>query len=125
VKVAKILSLLVLSGLMLVAGCNQPAADAPQDTPAQTSADAGSQEAGGGDQEADAMAELSPADRALAEKQQVCLVSDEPLGSMGTPIKAEVQGRTVFLCCEGCQEALQEDPDKYLAKLDAAETDAP
>jgi YHS domain-containing protein len=47
-------------------------------------------------------------------------VTEEPLGSMGTPVKATVKGRTVFLCCEGCEGDLKKDPDKYLARLDGA-----
>src|SRR5688572_21911164 len=44
-----------------------------------------------------AMAELDEADRAAALAQKVCPVSDEPLGSMGKPLKVEVEGRTVFI----------------------------
>jgi len=65
----------------------------------------------------EALAQLSPADRALAEQQEVCPVSGDPLGAMGTPYKVTVQGRDVLLCCEGCEAAIKEDPDKYLAKL--------
>lgn len=71
------------------------------------------------------LAELSPADRALAEKQKVCPVSGEPLGSMGKPVKVSAKGRTVFLCCDGCEESIKKDPDKYLAKLDAATNSPP
>jgi len=60
---------------------------------------------------------LSDADRALAERQRVCPVTQFPLGSMGTPPKVEVNGRTVFLCCDGCREALLAEPEKYLAIL--------
>lgn len=63
------------------------------------------------------LAELSPEDRALAEKQETCPVTGEKLGSMGKPVKVTVKGQTVFLCCEGCEEDLQKEPDKYLAKL--------
>ncbi len=66
---------------------------------------------------ASAMAELSAEDRAAAEKQKTCPVGGEPLGSMGAPFKVAVEGRDVFLCCEGCKEALLENPEKYLAKL--------
>jgi hypothetical protein len=62
---------------------------------------------------------LTEADKALIEKQKLCLVANEPLGSMGTPVKVNVKGRDVFLCCEHCREAVLKDPDKYLAKLDA------
>jgi YHS domain-containing protein len=64
-----------------------------------------------------ALASLPEEDRASAERQRVCPVTMFPLGSMGTPPKVEVNGQTVFLCCEGCREALLEEPDKYLAKL--------
>lgn len=66
-----------------------------------------------------AMAELDEADRTAALAQKICPVSDEPLGSMGTPLKVEVEGRTVFICCEGCRDHLLKEPAKFLAKLDA------
>ncbi len=62
---------------------------------------------------------LTEADKALIEKQKLCLVANEPLGSMGTPVKVNVKGRDVFLCCEHCREAVLKDPEKYHAKLDA------
>ncbi len=63
------------------------------------------------------LASLSVDDRALAEKQKICPVSDEPLGSMGAPRKISVAGHDVFICCEGCEKALTSEPDKYLVKL--------
>jgi hypothetical protein len=66
---------------------------------------------------AQALATLSPSDRALAEKQQTCPVADMTLGSMGTPIKVDVKGTPVFICCEGCREELLENSATYLAKL--------
>lgn len=66
---------------------------------------------------AKALAELSSADRSLAERQRACPVTDMPLGSMGTPIKVSVSGRPVFICCEGCRDRLLAEPVKYLAKL--------
>lgn len=65
----------------------------------------------------EALAALPAADRALAQQQRLCPVADMVLGSMGTPIKVDVQGRFVFICCEGCRERLLADPEKYLAKL--------
>lgn len=67
----------------------------------------------------EAMAALSETDRTAALAQKVCPVSDQTLGSMGTPIKVTVKGRDVFLCCEACREKLEANPDEYLAKLDA------
>jgi len=66
-----------------------------------------------------ALAQLSPEDRAAAEKQKICPVGKGPLGSMGTPPKVEINGREVFLCCEGCEDTLRSDPEKYLANLDS------
>jgi YHS domain-containing protein len=71
------------------------------------------------DEDEDGWVELSPADRAAAKKQGSCPVTGEKLGSMGTPHKATVKGRTVFLCCDGCESRLKKDPDKYLAQLDS------
>ena len=67
------------------------------------------------------LAELSAEDRQLAKKQRICPVSGDPLGVMGKPFKTSLKGRTVFLCCEGCEHDLKENPDKYLAKLKDAE----
>ncbi len=49
-----------------------------------------------------------------------CLVSGQPLGSMGAPVKVEYEGRTLLFCCESCIDAFQADPRKYLQKLDEA-----
>ena len=64
-----------------------------------------------------ALAELTVEDRALATKQQICPVSGEALGSMGAPVKIDVKGQPVFICCEGCRDKLLATPDEYLAKL--------
>jgi hypothetical protein len=67
-----------------------------------------------------ASGELSEADRALAQRQKTCPVTDAPLDSMGGPVRVVVEGRTVFLCCKGCEAALRKEPKKYLAKLPPA-----
>ena len=63
--------------------------------------------------------ELDEADRKLAEKQKYCPKTGELLGSMGKPYKITLNGRVVFLCCDGCEEEVKKDPEKYLKKLDA------
>jgi hypothetical protein len=63
-------------------------------------------------------AELSAADRVLAAQQKLCPVTGQPLDSMGGPVKVIVAGRTVFLCCAGCEPALRKNPEKYFSKLD-------
>jgi hypothetical protein len=65
----------------------------------------------------DAMAKLSPEDRALVEAQKVCPVSNEPLGSMGEPIKVTVNGQHIFVCCKGCIDELKANFDKYADKV--------
>jgi hypothetical protein len=59
---------------------------------------------------------LSPEDRLLAERQKVCPVTKKPLDSMGGPVRVVVNGRVVFLCCDGCEDSLREQPEKYLPK---------
>ena len=84
-------------------------------------ADGHADDGGGGlsemEQMKTALAKLSPEDAASAEKQQMCLVSGEMLGTMGAPIKVEVKGQQVWICCEGCRKPLLENPDEFLAKL--------
>jgi hypothetical protein len=79
-------------------------------------ADAGA-DAAADEKTAAALAALSSEDRALAERQKTCPVAGGPLGAMGTPVKVHVQGKDVFVCCQGCEEVLLSNPDKYLAKL--------
>jgi Cu(I)/Ag(I) efflux system membrane fusion protein len=63
------------------------------------------------------LARLPADEQAAARAQKMCPVSDHPLGSMGAPLKVAVNGRDVFICCEGCKGELEKDPDGYLAKL--------
>ncbi len=67
-----------------------------------------------------AMEPLSEDDRKLAESQVICPVTEVRLGSMGmgTPIKLEIEGRTVFICCEGCRDMWGSEPAKYFKILD-------
>lgn len=66
-----------------------------------------------------ALAKLPAADRTLAEAQKYCAISNESfLGSMGAPIKLEMKGKPVFLCCQGCVAKAQADSDAVLAKVE-------
>ena len=65
------------------------------------------------------IAKLSVNDQYAALQQRICPVTRQPLGSMGTPIRVRVAGRSVFVCCEGCIKRLQNDPQRYLANADA------
>ena len=51
---------------------------------------------------------------------KTCLVSDEDLESMGGAFVHKHEGVTVKFCCEGCVGDFQKDPEKFLAKLEAA-----
>ena len=69
-----------------------------------------------------ALDELGEERRAAAVEQRICPVTELPLGSMGTPEVADVDGRRVFLCCEDCRDRLLNSPAEYLANLEAAES---
>ena len=58
---------------------------------------------------------LNPADKNAAEIQKFCAVQQSiRLGSMGKPVKITINGKDVFLCCEGCRKAAMNDPEKTL-----------
>ena len=67
----------------------------------------------------ESFASLSAEDRKLAEEQVICPVTEVKLGTMGmgTPIKVDVEGTPVMICCEGCRKGLLEDSQKNLAIL--------
>jgi hypothetical protein len=52
-----------------------------------------------------------------------CVVSGEKLDSMGKPYVFVKNGQQVKLCCDGCLEDFNKDPDKYLKKI-AAKSEA-
>lgn len=110
-----LLVLMSMAGLAMLVGCESaeqrsapPAAQT--DTPA-TPASEGSSEV---ERE---LAKLSPEDRQLAEAQKVCPVSEQPLGSMGAPIKITKDGKSLFICCEGCREDAEKNFAELAAKL--------
>ncbi len=47
----------------------------------------------------------------------VCIVSGNKLGSMGTPITKVHQGQQVKFCCRPCVDDFDADPAKFMAKL--------
>lgn len=60
------------------------------------------------------IARLPQDEQAVALHQKTCPVTSELLGSMGQPIRISVDGRSVFVCCEGCGERLRRNPAQYL-----------
>ena len=61
------------------------------------------------------LADKTDQDSALA--QAICPVSGENLGSMGVPIKVSAEGKTAYLCCNGCNKDFDKDPKAVFAKL--------
>lgn len=66
----------------------------------------------------ESLAQLPPDDRERAEAQRVCIEQDHNrLGSMGVPVKVEIRGTPVFVCCESCVEKAKSNADATLTKL--------
>jgi hypothetical protein len=67
-------------------------------------------------------------DKAAANKPEkakpypldVCLVSQEELGSMGAPHVFVVDGREIQLCCKGCVKEFEKNKQQLLTKVDEA-----
>jgi hypothetical protein len=103
-----------------LAGCNDKPASVAQKAASPGAASSGPAPSLPADEVAAERAKLSPEDRALVEAQEWCVMQeDERLGSMGPPIKLEVKGKTVFVCCGGCKKEALANPDATLAKLEA------
>lgn len=64
-----------------------------------------------------ALAKLSPEDRKLAAMQQFCPNTKTRLGLMGPPVKVLIEGQPVFLCCDGCRDAVLANPKQTLATV--------
>ncbi len=66
-----------------------------------------------------ALAKLPAADLPLAEAQLLCPIQEgSRLGSMGIPVKLMLEGKPVFLCCKGCEDAARENAKATLAKVE-------
>jgi Cu(I)/Ag(I) efflux system membrane fusion protein len=120
---------ILLGGLLILGiyGCNSPETDpvTPPATPASDTADDHADHDHGDHADANSpmakmmpgLKELSPEDHKSAMAQHMCPVSGEMLGTMGAPEKVDVNGKSVWICCDGCKDKLLAGPDKYLAKL--------
>jgi len=109
---------LVLAAVL--SGCGEGTTPKKETSKDSTAKDAAAtKDAGKAADDLPGLKELDEADRKLAEKQRVCPKTGELLGSMGKPYKITIKDRVVFLCCDGCEEAVKKDPDTYLKKLDA------
>ena len=116
---------LALAGVALYSGCMRAANDPTPPAAPVTAAPATHFT----DEQIQSFALLPPEERAAAEKQAICPVSEEGLGThgMGMPYKitlqnAEGQDHTFYLCCKGCEGLAKKDPVGTLAKLPKSET---
>ncbi len=65
------------------------------------------------------LARLPMNERMAIEAQKYCAVANTSfLGSMGKPIKLEIKGKPVYLCCKGCSKKASADPSGTLAKAE-------
>jgi hypothetical protein len=109
-------ALVAFFGTLALAGCGgEKTTVAPVAVPATDSAPQASQP----DEEVAAVrAKLSAEDHAMVDAQEWCAVStDERLGAMGPPLKLDIKGESVFVCCKGCKRKAEADPDKTLATV--------
>lgn len=71
-----------------------------------------------------AINELPEGERDLAKAQKFCAVAETGrLGSMGKPFKLEIDGKPVYLCCEGCKDEALKNPEETLAKVEKLKAD--
>ena len=52
---------------------------------------------------------------------KTCPVSGEKLGEMGDAYTFTYKDQEVKLCCKGCKKDFDKNPDKYIAKIRAAD----
>ena len=65
------------------------------------------------------LAKLPMEERMAAEAQKYCAINTKGfLGSMGAPIKLMLDGKPVYLCCNGCTAKAQANPVATLAKVE-------
>ena len=105
--------------LVTTFGCSDGGSPTPSSTPVAPTTSAVTESKEDPKIEA-ALNELPEEDRALAKAQKFCAVAGEKgrLGSMGKPVKIMVEGQPVFLCCDGCEEEAQKNPQETLAKVE-------
>jgi hypothetical protein len=58
---------------------------------------------------------------AVPDLLTTCPVSGEKLGEMGKPNVFTYKDQEVKLCCKSCRKDFDKDPEKYIAKIRAAD----
>lgn len=61
--------------------------------------------------------ETTTVDSLVVYPLDYCLVSGEPLGSMGAPVVVEHAGREIKFCCDACLPEFEADPDAFVQNL--------
>lgn len=56
-------------------------------------------------------------DDAAIRAQRVCPVMNQPLGAHGRPLKVVIDGRPIFVCCQGCIDKVVQNRNFYFNKL--------
>jgi hypothetical protein len=65
------------------------------------------------------LAKLSMEERMAVEAQKYCAINTTGfLGAMGAPIKLMIEGKPVYLCCNGCTAKANAKPAATLAKAE-------
>ena len=59
--------------------------------------------------------QTTSADNAAIQRQRVCPVTGQLLGSHGQPTKVLIGDHALYLCCAGCLPEVQRRPETYLA----------
>ena len=59
----------------------------------------------------------APTDDSAIRAQRICPVMNEPLGGHGRPIKVVIDGRPIFVCCQGCVEEVVHNRNLYFRKV--------
>ena len=92
--------------VLVLAGCNDKPSTGPS-TPTDGEAEIRAN-----------LAQLGPEDQRLAEEQKYCsMMEGVRLGETGRPYKVTVKGVSTFVCCDGCVQTAQDDPDEALEKI--------
>ena len=110
-------ALLFVAATLIASGCNEvKPTTAPPGGPTQAPSGEPTKSRDASDVQAN-LGKLSAEDRQIAVAQKMCPVTDEPLGSMGVPIKLMISDQPVFVCCKSCEKSAKKDPDKTLQKV--------
>ncbi|MCK5942100.1 MAG: hypothetical protein KAI24_09040 [Planctomycetes bacterium] len=59
----------------------------------------------------------APATDVVPYPSDVCIVTDNKLGSMGDPVVKVYGKQEVKFCCRPCVKEFEEDPQRFLKKL--------